>query len=210
MRTLILNGYEILTVALPFLAVFRRRLRHEQDLELERPACYYAGLLLFACYLAAVYHLTRSGTLFDGLFYGFRLRPDEINLIPFSRETDVTYPLNVLLFLPFGFLTPLIWQKWDDPRRVAGAALLFSLLIEVSQLLNHRFSDVDDLIINLCGALLGWGLFRLTRKSFRRRRQAAANDAPPGWELPLYILATMAGRFFLFDEFWAARLLYGF
>ncbi|MBQ1343456.1 MAG: VanZ family protein, partial [Firmicutes bacterium] len=127
------------------------------------------------------------------------------NLIPFSREMDISYPGNLLLFIPFGWLVPLIWKKWDRLPRVAGAALALSFLIEASQLLNNRFSDVDDLIINTAGALLGYLLFRLTARPADRPRPETS-----GWELPLYTAVMLAGHFFLFHELAAAALLYGF
>ncbi|HBT95229.1 MAG TPA: hypothetical protein DEB24_03600 [Coriobacteriia bacterium] len=36
-----------------------------------------------------------------------------------------------------------------------------SLLIELSQLLNNRLTDIDDLIINTVGALIGFLLCRI-------------------------------------------------
>lgn len=205
MKEALLLIYELLTVLLPFatLALFARRRRQDQDLT--RPGHYSAGLAVFALYLAVVLHLTGAGTLFDGMTYGFAPRPYQINLIPFSREMDLSYPGNVLLFLPFGWLVPFIWKKWDRPGRVAGAALALSFLIEASQLLNNRFSDVDDLIINTAGALLGFLLFRLTARPAQRPRPETSRA-----ELPLYTAVMLAGHFFLFDELAAAALLYGF
>lgn len=201
MKGALLLIYDFSTVLLPFAALFlarRRRFPH-------RPDGYRTGLALFALYLAFTLHVTGAGTLFDGLNYGFAPRPYQINLIPFSREMDISYPGNLLLFIPFGWLVPLIWKKWDRLPRVAGAALALSFLIEASQLLNNRFSDVDDLIINTAGALLGYALFcRTSRPKDRPRPEASA------WELPLYTAVMLAGHFLLFDELAAASLLYGF
>lgn len=201
MKDALLLIYDLSTALLPgaALALCARR-RYPR-----RPGRYWAGLAVFALYLAFTLHLTEAGTLFDGLTYGFAPRPYQINLVPFSREMDVSYPGNLLLFLPFGWLVPLIWKKWDRPHRVAGAALALSFLIEASQLLNNRFSDVDDLIINTAGALLGYLLFRLTARPVERPRPQAS-----GWELPLYTAVMLAGHFFLFRELAAAALLYGF
>ena len=201
MKDALLLIYELSTALLPGAVLYlarRRRFPH-------RPDGYRTGLALFALYLAFTLHVTGAGTLFDGLSYGFAPRAYQINLIPFSREMDISYPGNLLLFIPFGWLVPLIWKKWDRLPRVAGAALALSFLIEASQLLNNRFSDVDDLIINTAGALLGYLLFRLTARPVQRPRAEA-----PLAELPLYTALMLAGHFFLFDELAAAALLWGF
>ena len=190
--------YEFITVLLPAAALALCLRRSGGG----RPARFWAVLALFALYLAVTLRLTEAGALFDGLRRGFALRPWQINLVPFSREMDISYPGNVLLFLPLGVLVPLLWKKWDRAGRVAGAALALSFLIEASQLLNDRFSDVDDLIVNTAGALLGYVVFSLAARPKDRPR-----DEAPLWELPLYMLAMLAGHFFLFDETAAAGLL---
>ena len=200
MRAALLFCYEAVTVLLPCAALLLlRREKHG------RPASWYGWLAAFAVYVLLTLHLTEAGTLWDGLARGFAIQRGQINLIPFSREMDISYPANVLLFLPFGWLVPRLWKKWDKTRRVAPAALAFSFLIEASQLLNARFSDVDDLIINTAGALLGYLLFcRFARPAERPRPDA------PLWELPLYLGVMLAGHFLLFNELAAAGALFGF
>ena len=198
MESALLFCYEALTVFLPCAALL---LAHRR--RYARPASWYAWLAAFAVYVLLTLHLTEAGTLWDGLARGFALQRSQINLIPFSREMDISYPANVLLFLPFGWLAPRLWKKWDSMRRIAAAAFCLSLLIEASQLLNARFSDVDDLILNTLGAVLGWLLFR---------RLGPVTEGPeaPLSELPLYLGVMLAGRFFLFNELAAAGALFGF
>ena len=65
--------------------------------------------------------------------------------------------LNILLFIPFGYILPLNCMKVDQWWKVTLAGLLISMFIEVMQLVLHRgFADVDDLINNTIGALIGW------------------------------------------------------
>ena len=69
--------------------------------------------------------------------------------------------LNILLFIPFGYLLPLVWKKADQWWKVMLAGLLTSLFVEVMQWALHRgFADVDDLINNTLGALIGYGLYK--------------------------------------------------
>ena len=69
---------------------------------------------------------------------------------------------NVLAFVPFGFFMPLTVR----PRRGLIGSLLggaaFSLAIETVQFLTSSGSfDVDDIILNTCGSVLGYILFRI-------------------------------------------------
>lgn len=69
---------------------------------------------------------------------------------------------NVLMFLPFGFLLPFVWKKvrlW----RVVLAGMVLSAVIEVGQIVVARSTDIDDLIANTLGTLVGYGLFALVR-----------------------------------------------
>lgn len=69
--------------------------------------------------------------------------------------------LNIILFVPFGFLLPTIWKEYRSLRTVALAGLLLSVLIEVLQIFTFRLTDVDDLITNTAGAVLGFYIAKL-------------------------------------------------
>lgn len=129
--------------------------------------------LLFACLLAVMLDFTGISSFRFIFSYGvitkqgLHIPADEINLIPFhALAADIRpYLGNILLFVPFGFFLPLLWERYRLPRRTALCGFLFSLAIELSQLFNRRISDVDDLLMNTLGALLGWLLWFLLRKS---------------------------------------------
>ena len=73
--------------------------------------------------------------------------------------------LNILLFIPFGYLLPLVWKKADQWWKVMLAGLLTSLFIEAMQMVLHRgFADVDDLINNTIGTLIGWICYTVLMK----------------------------------------------
>lgn len=166
-----------------------------------------AVLILFVLYLLLSI-FTGVGTLYDGLRRQWEINLWQVNLIPFSREIDgVGYLLNILLFLPLGFLAPLLWKKWDRAASMLGAGLGFSLLIEASQLLNIRSTDVDDLILNTFGALVGFLLYRVFAYITHRRSRPQAS---PPISLSLCIGVTFLGRFLLFHEMGLAGCSMGF
>ena len=68
--------------------------------------------------------------------------------------------MNILLFLPFGYLLPLLWPRVDCWWKLLLCGLFVSLLIELLQLVTLRgMFDLDDLMNNTLGALLGWLCF---------------------------------------------------
>ncbi len=66
---------------------------------------------------------------------------------------------NIMLFFPFGFLFSLLYDSSIKVNLLVGSS--FSLLIELYQLFLARATDVDDVILNTIGMLLGCLLARL-------------------------------------------------
>jgi len=84
---------------------------------------------------------------------------------------------NVIGFAPLGFLLPLLSNKYVRVKAVIIAAFSLSLTFEVLQLLFEFGSfDVDDLILNTFGGLLGYFpifLYRHFRRPQKRKAQFA-------------------------------------
>ena len=71
---------------------------------------------------------------------------------------------NLALLLPLGLLGPIALPALDRWWRIALLALLVSTAIELTQLLvPDRSADIDDVIVNVAGASLGFFLFRVLR-----------------------------------------------
>jgi glycopeptide antibiotics resistance protein len=116
----------------------------------------------------------------EGVLDGYRPWPFPwLNIVPFETiSVALRYGLdwrpgrvlvgNVLAFAPFGVLLPLIWARWRSLIAVVGAGLAISIAAESAQLglsvlmgFPYRVADVDDVIINVLGVALGYGLYRL-------------------------------------------------
>lgn len=150
----------------------------------------------FIFYLYLVVSVTGIGTLEDLLSYPEVIRPGEINVLPFSSGFGIQNILNIIMFMPFGFLVPLIWKP---SRKLSGTVLLgfeFSLLIEFLQLFNRRATDIDDLLMNTLGALLGfllWKIYQLLVKKMPKEIHSFPRQEPL-----IYVLLSLAGVFFLY------------
>lgn len=198
--------YEVLMTLLPFVVVFLLLQKRQKQKGIAFSRNHVFAVLVFSVYVLGVYHFTGVGTLYD--IKRFIFIPEQINLIPFSNEIDiVAYALNILLFIPFGVLTPVIWQKMGKLTNLLMGAFGFTLLIEVSQLLNFRSTDIDDVILNVLGAVVGFVLYKLWDKITKSKYRV---NSPVAVELVLCVLLVFAGRFFFYNEMGLMSLIYGF
>lgn len=74
---------------------------------------------------------------------------------------------NIMLFLPIGFFGVLVLRRRVTVLTALGGA--FSIAIEVTQLvLGDRWVDVDDVLLNTVGTLIGaaaaWAAVRVARR----------------------------------------------
>lgn len=73
---------------------------------------------------------------------------------------------NIVCFMPFGFLLPTISKNkvLKNFVSVTLLAMIFSLCIETAQLVMKVGAfDVDDILLNTIGGLLGYIFMKLTR-----------------------------------------------
>lgn len=71
---------------------------------------------------------------------------------------------NVLIFMPIGLIVPVLWEKMNFRKVVLIYGVLLSLIIEALQLPQGRGTDVDDIMLNTLGVMLGYFLFLVARK----------------------------------------------
>lgn len=70
---------------------------------------------------------------------------------------------NLIMFMPYGFFVSY-FLKLDQKRQIFLMSLLVSVTIEVTQLIIGRVFDVDDIMLNVCGGMLGYFVYRLIHK----------------------------------------------
>lgn len=115
-----------------------------------------------------------------------------LNLIPFRDGFSLSFLLNIFLFVPLGFLCPFLSRTFERPKNVFLLGLGVSLLIELIQLFTlYRATDIDDLITNVTGAVIGCLGFRVLGKlrifPSNRRQNPEKHDGAA--YLPAAILA---------------------
>jgi glycopeptide antibiotics resistance protein len=86
---------------------------------------------------------------------------------------------NLVMLLPLGLLGPIALPAMNGWIRVILAALAISLAIELAQLwIPNRSADVDDVLLNVAGAMLGYALFLLLRLGAGLRRTTPSTTEP--------------------------------
>lgn len=73
--------------------------------------------------------------------------------------------LNIAMFIPFGALFPICWDRKLNLRKLLVIVALTSLSIEIVQYISRTgLFEIDDLINNLLGALIGFLGGKLLKK----------------------------------------------
>ena len=131
---------------------------------------------LFVVYIT----LALSVTLFPIPFQETYSSGYEYNFIPFKSIADslnaglrpaiMSVAGNIILTMPFGFLVTLLKNN-KKFLIILYLIVLFSFMIELLQLViglgigyRYRNVDIDDLILNTTGGIIGYAIYRLTPK----------------------------------------------
>lgn len=126
--------------------------------------------IIFGLYLAEVLSLVGFPNI-----RGLTVDPT-VNPIPFADMVSdlANAALNVLLFIPFGFFLPILWDSFRSLKRSAAAGAVTAGVVEVSQIFTYRTTDINDLITNVLGTVIGYFAAKCITKNFSR---LAASDA---------------------------------
>lgn len=98
--------------------------------------------------------------------------PPRINLVPLVylfdyptlKEALINVIGNTLMFLPLGIVWPAVFKELDTHKKAIAAGFGTSLIIEILQLpFYSRLSDIDDLILNTLGYLMGYSIYLLVK-----------------------------------------------
>lgn len=147
---------------------------------------------VFAGYLVAVAFVvffTAGGVGRSGAPFSWQM----VNLVPL--RTILEFALgenpaqavrqlvgNVILFVPLGVLLPTMSPRFQSVTSLFPAAVIASITIEISQLvlgllgLASRSTDIDDVILNTIGALVGWAVWRPLDAFWAKTRYVAPTE----------------------------------
>ena len=137
----------------------------------------YPALLLMLCYFVSVAAIT-----IIPLPYSQKFHISTVNVVPIVNTfEDLVGPLkkrqgllakdvaqniigNIIMFIPLGIFLPVADKRFENYKRVFLFAVAGSMLIELAQYFsryinNYRQVDIDDVILNTLGAILGYYIY---------------------------------------------------
>ena len=127
------------------------------------------GALLLLCYTFLLYSTT--------LFFRKYIDIQKCNFTPFwsyeaidNGRTDLIAEnaMNVVVFIPFGLMLGCCSSRitW---RKVLLIGVSISASIEILQFFLHRgFAEIDDMIHNTLGSMIGYGIYAVARYGYKR------------------------------------------
>ncbi|MBO1511939.1 VanZ family protein [Metabacillus bambusae] len=124
--------------------------------------------LVYVCVLFYLLFFSSYRQSVEGLLT-YNVRPFQTILGYFSNFDGLSitdqFVGNVLAFVPFGFLLPLLVSRLGSFIRMVWGTVAFSLLVEIAQLIFRVGAfDVDDLLLNTIGGVIGFLLMTVFNK----------------------------------------------
>jgi glycopeptide antibiotics resistance protein len=91
--------------------------------------------------------------------------PDQV---PYYRYLFIRNIIgNIALLIPIGFLVPLLWERINTLKAIVTFSALCSFSIETIQyVLTIGVFDIDDIIYNVTGSLIGFYMLRASKRYF--------------------------------------------
>lgn len=160
-----------------------------------------ALMVLFSVYIAVLYHVTG---LPDVLYHPYEVVIN-LSIFPEMLADGRNSVLNVFLFLPLGVFLRLLSDRYAAWGRTLLFALGVSLAIEMMQLFTFRTTDINDLLTNISGAVLG---MMMANRILKVRPELCQYGT--WWDIAVPICAAVFVMFFvnpfLLRIFWGAVL----
>ena len=159
---------------------FLKLKKNNSDINYKKEILY----LIFVCYIVGLFNLVLVprnfwNTIWHNIFYNLNENPFEgifdfsYNFIPTIYKIIIgEYALgswvktmiigNLLMFIPMGILLSLCFKNFKK-KNMFNYAILIPLAIEVIQLVVGRSFDIDDLVMNFLGIVIGYYIVELLK-----------------------------------------------
>lgn len=144
-------------------------------------------VIVFIIYILAILYITlfsRGRAVNDMSIWEYARR--SVNIIPFKTirlyirwlvygKDNTFVPIvnlfvNLIFMIPMSIMLPMIWEKFSKLIPSLLFSFVFLMMIEVLQLLTERGSfDVDDLILNLIGAVIGYFIYYIVERKINKK-----------------------------------------
>lgn len=160
---------------------FLKLKKSNRDINYKKESLY----LIFVCYIVGLFNLVLVpinfwDIIWYNIFYNFNENPFagifdfSYNFIPTIYKIIIgEHTLdswgkamivgNFLMFIPMGIFLPLCFKNINK-KNIFKYAVLIPFAIEVLQLVAGRSFDIDDLVMNFLGIVIGYYIVELAKK----------------------------------------------
>ena len=148
MLSLLIDLFSVLIFAIPLYLILSKKYKNN-----------FTKLysILFIVYIIAMFSLVGIPSInYIRTDFGFNFIP--LLDIVLSPKTSL---LNILLFIPLGIFLPMLWKENYNNKfsKVLIFGFLLSLIIEILQIFTFRLTDINDLITNTLGTVIGYLIY---------------------------------------------------
>ncbi len=170
---MVLPGVTIVSLLLYLPVHFVKRKKYGK-----RPFKRHFANFTFIVVLLSILYVTFGTILIDGYV---TLNPEHhyMNLVPFIwmkqiNEIGITeiskqVLINLIMLIPAGFILPVVFKNCRKWWKTVLCIVAFIVCIETFQYFIGRRADVDDLIFNTIGGLIGYGVFAILNNSLHEK-----------------------------------------
>ncbi len=114
------------------------------------------------------------------LFVPINFQPEEyiLNIKPLNwigntdsiQQVIVEKVPNIMLFIPLGFFIPIVLENKRKLYKTTFISLCITFSVEFFQYFIGRSSDIDDIITNILGAIIGYEVFKILSKLLKDKK----------------------------------------
>ena len=148
--------------------VYKKLMKGKKNIEIKKLILYGISIGYIIVVLGATF-MNRGQvykTINLNLFSSYK---EAYNLMKLSLFRNLI--LNMLLFVPFGFLLPFYSDKLKKMYKVVLIGFGFTLLIEIFQYVsNFGIFEIDDIFDNTIGVIIGYSIFMIYTKIKEKRK----------------------------------------
>lgn len=77
---------------------------------------------------------------------------------------------NIILFIPLGFFVPAVFENKRKLYKTALISFCITFSVEFFQYFIGRFCDIDDIITNVLGGIIGFAIFKILNNLLKERK----------------------------------------
>ncbi len=139
--------------------IYKKILKGEKNINKRKMILYGISIIYIIIVLGAVF-LNRSNLYGYANLHLFSSYKEAYNNMQISLFRNII--LNILLFIPLGFLLPFYSDKLKKGYKIILIGFIFTLIIEIIQYITKiGIFEIDDILNNIIGTLIGYCIFKI-------------------------------------------------